>query len=140
MSVESALAAELEDSAEVASVVSTRVYRTEARPGAPLPYIVIEMDGGRGHAGHAGGAASLTHRRGMIVCYETTATLVEALATVVRKVVDAFHGVLGSGSHTASVSRLSLLAPIEDFIAPTDGSSAGKHGRRIPFELWLQEA
>ena len=142
MSFESALCAELEGAATVTAVVGTKIYRNDVPPGTALPYIQLQMDGGLGHVGHMTGVSTLANRAGTVQCFQTTSALAEALATIVRKVLDGFRaasGTLGSGANTADVRRLTLRAPIDnDYVS--DGSSQRKHERRIPFTVWLNEA
>ncbi len=140
MSFESAMAKEFEDSAEIDVFAGDRVYNVDRPPGDALPALVIEMDGGRGHERHMAAINTLTHRRGTLNCYHTTPEGAEAFATVVRKVIDGFSGTLGSAGHTANIKTITLLAPIDDYVAPTNAAERGTPFRRIPFEAWLIEA
>ena len=142
MSFESALAAHLKDAVTISAIVGTDVYKTMCdNPEAGKARIEIVMDGGGGHTKHSTGVATLTHRTGRILCREASIKLAELLQGAVRKVLDGFvQSVLGSGGNTAAVSRLSLRAPIDDYVAPIGGSDAGHPTRTIAFEAWLKES
>lgn len=142
MSFESAMCAHLKAEVAIAAIVGTDVYKTICdNPDAGVARIVCVMDGGQGHVKHMGGVVDKTHRRGQLFCRESTIALAEVLASLVEKAINAVvRGTLGAAGDTAEVSRLSALAPSDEYVPPSSGKDQGYPTRTISFEAWVHEA
>jgi len=142
MSFSAALAQELKDNANVATLVGTKVYQRTANPSVSLPYIVIVMYGGIGHSPHMTGASTLAELRGDIECHDTTQILAERISRAVRQQINSFraaNGTMGSGGATTNCRRLTMLGPVDGDVGPTDGSAQKKYVSAVPFSAWVQE-
>lgn len=89
--VEKALVTILKATAEVAALVSTRVFFAEAPQSAPLPFILLtRVNTNFVHS--LTGFSELSNARIQIDCYAKTQKEARSVGTAVRQSIDSFRG------------------------------------------------
>lgn len=140
MSVTAALASHCKEDADIAAIVGSRIYRQEARPRAPLPYIVIRQVGAD-HQRHMTAAAGLVQTVCSVECYGSTPNQSDDLADAVRESLDhKYSGDIGLTPNTVTVDGCFLDSESDLFIPPSDGGEQGSHMKSQTWIVWHTES
>ena len=129
---ESALLERLEEDSEIARLVNTRIYATEAPPDATLPYIVYDRTGSELQQ-YGGGSLCLERVELEYECWAKTYAEAKEIASKLESVLLAANGPI------KDVNISNVIKSIESNAVqpPLRGERRRIHGVLIEFGVWV---
>ena len=139
MSIQAALFYYLVRHAEVAPLVSSRIYPAGDAPRKPtMPYITYQKIDNV-HERHQTGSSELAHPRIQINCWDATPQGARTLYEAVRVALDRYRGDMGDPLGIITVKGAYLQTDRDEFTVPTDASQRGPHCEIMDFIIWHEE-
>lgn len=122
--------------AEVAAIVSNRVYPGVAPKDAPLPYITYQRISSQ-HERHMTGRAGVAHPRMQINCWSSSGITLETLVNEVRLALDRFAGAMGTVALNVLGAYLENIR--DDQLLQAGASETVYHKASMEFIIWHAE-
>lgn len=119
----------------VITLCGTRVYSLRGPVNTPVPYVIVEREGGEPDYSLLAETGSARVEIA-VSCYGATATSAEEVAAAVRNALSGFRGQMGSTTATAPIITDSVL----DYLPPEDGSDRGHYVETLRFEVGYVQA
>ena len=127
------------DTAAIAALVSTRIYRVGSVPsGLSADYLSYQRIT-TARDDHQTAADSIADARLQFNCWAKTDTGAQALSKAVRDAFAHYSGAMGQAGHTVSVKIARVREEVADYAAPYDGSQGGMYRRILDVLIWYSE-
>jgi hypothetical protein len=133
--IEKALVSILKNDADVASLVSSRIYPHVMPDVAAVPAITYEQASGeRDHV--IAGPTGFALPEYEMTCWDDSYGTARTLATYVRKALDGYAGTVG----TVIIHVAMLYDESDTFVQKSDLRSTRRFGKQLLFRVWHAEA
>ena len=133
ISAQDAMVQLLKNNANVASVVSTRVFPEYAQQGMRMPYITVTPIGNT-HVHHLQGASGVAMPTLQVDGFAATKTQVEQLKDYIRLATDGFVGSVTVNSISFTFNKIFLASDNDSFVDPSFDDETGVRRTSMDFE------